>query len=234
MDHNEAERIQAADRYLLGELSVAEREQFEEHFFSCPECAEEVRAGTVLRANARAVFLEEAWQPVGEEREQPRIGWLAWLNLRPVLAGSWAVVCLLLAAISGFQTLVVMPGLRTQLAEVKAPQPYQSFTLRPLSRGDDLVLGVSPASQFVGLAVHLDPRHSFPAYRADILDEAGSLLSSVNSAAPQRLGEPLGFLIPTSSVSPGSYTMVLHGLDSTSQPGPGTEIETFRFVVKHQ
>ena len=56
MEHDWATRLVAAERYLLGELSDAERDQFEEHFFDCPACAEEVRAGAIFEANARAVF----------------------------------------------------------------------------------------------------------------------------------------------------------------------------------
>ena len=42
----------AAERYLLGELTDAERDQFEEHFFDCSACADDVR-GTPLPAGAR-------------------------------------------------------------------------------------------------------------------------------------------------------------------------------------
>ena len=31
-----------AERYLLGDLGEEERAAYEAHFFSCPECAEEV------------------------------------------------------------------------------------------------------------------------------------------------------------------------------------------------
>src|SRR2546422_610857 len=39
----------ALERYLLGEMPGEERDAFEEHFFSCAECAEEARAGGVMR-----------------------------------------------------------------------------------------------------------------------------------------------------------------------------------------
>src|SRR5919198_3603093 len=101
MDHKEAERTHAADRYLLGELSAGEREQFEEHFFSCPECAEEVRAGAVLRANARAVFQREE-RPLRE-----RLGWRQWLSSRPAVAISWALASVL-AIFSGYQNIRIV------------------------------------------------------------------------------------------------------------------------------
>jgi hypothetical protein len=56
MDHESAIRIQAAERYTLQELDPASCEEFEEHFFACPECAEQVRAGAILAANAKKIL----------------------------------------------------------------------------------------------------------------------------------------------------------------------------------
>src|SRR5437762_3136781 len=60
MDHETALGTSAAERYLLGQLTGVDRDSFEEHYFTCPECAEDVRALTVFAANARAVFREKA------------------------------------------------------------------------------------------------------------------------------------------------------------------------------
>jgi anti-sigma factor RsiW len=56
MDHAEAVRVLAVEQYLLGELSGPEREAFEEHFFSCPECVEALEFGAGFMKNARDVF----------------------------------------------------------------------------------------------------------------------------------------------------------------------------------
>src|SRR6266851_9526262 len=56
MDHETAVQLKATERYFLGELTGADRELFEEHFFICPDCAEDVRAMTVFAANAKAAF----------------------------------------------------------------------------------------------------------------------------------------------------------------------------------
>jgi anti-sigma factor RsiW len=53
MDHLDAIRLRAAERYVLKQLTAAEAETFEEHFFSCPECAEEVRWIAMFEDNAR-------------------------------------------------------------------------------------------------------------------------------------------------------------------------------------
>jgi hypothetical protein len=39
MDHSDATGIKAVERYMLGDLSVSEVEEFERHFFDCPQCS---------------------------------------------------------------------------------------------------------------------------------------------------------------------------------------------------
>lgn len=42
MRHEQAVNTAAIARYLLGRMTNEERDACEEHFFSCPECAEEI------------------------------------------------------------------------------------------------------------------------------------------------------------------------------------------------
>jgi anti-sigma factor RsiW len=56
MDHNEALRLRAVEKYVLGELPPSLRDQFEEHFFECQECAQDVKAAAEFVDNARAVW----------------------------------------------------------------------------------------------------------------------------------------------------------------------------------
>jgi len=63
MDHAEATQMRAVERYMLADLSVCEVEDFERHFFDCPQCSEELRTLSILRENARAVFIEQASTP---------------------------------------------------------------------------------------------------------------------------------------------------------------------------
>src|SRR4051794_30464986 len=64
MDHETAIKTNATERYFLGELTGDDRDRFEEHYFMCPECTEDLRALTVLAANAKAVFRGKASVPV--------------------------------------------------------------------------------------------------------------------------------------------------------------------------
>ncbi|WP_109486882.1 zf-HC2 domain-containing protein [Occallatibacter savannae] len=48
MDHKEALESMAVERYLLGELSPAQNESFEQHAISCDECAIDLRICKIL------------------------------------------------------------------------------------------------------------------------------------------------------------------------------------------
>ncbi len=60
MDHEEAVRVQAAERYVLGELPAILCEAYEEHHFDCRECAIDVKAGAAFVDAAREIFKEGA------------------------------------------------------------------------------------------------------------------------------------------------------------------------------
>src|SRR6516162_5020636 len=98
MTHDQSLQTHAPERYLLGEMSELEKHHFEEHYFSCDECADSVRVGAMLAANTRAVFAEE---PVPEAK--PSRSWLDWFRI-PVMAPSLAAVAL--ACVVAYQALV--------------------------------------------------------------------------------------------------------------------------------
>ena len=56
MDHNEALRLHAVEKYVLGELRPSLRDEFEEHFLECQECALDVKAAAEFVDNVRAVL----------------------------------------------------------------------------------------------------------------------------------------------------------------------------------
>ena len=95
MDHNEAVKNHAAEKYFLGELAGAEREAFEEHFFDCQDCAADVKTTAILIDNVRETLRTSTKK--SPSREARTIGFLSWW--RP--AYSFAAIALLLATIGG-------------------------------------------------------------------------------------------------------------------------------------
>lgn len=116
MDHSEAVRMQAATKYVLGELPQALRDEYEEHYFDCAECALDVRAAAVFSDNARNVLCQaereadlKAVAPAGSR-------WLAWL--RPVIAVPAFAVLLVVVA---YQNVVTIPRAKQEAASQVLP-----------------------------------------------------------------------------------------------------------------
>ena len=58
MEHSEAVRIRATEKYLLAELDPDTRDQFEEHLFECQECAQDLRAASAFVEVSKTVLAE--------------------------------------------------------------------------------------------------------------------------------------------------------------------------------
>jgi hypothetical protein len=59
VDHQSALDRNLTERYVLGELEAVESAEFEEHFFECVACAEDIRLASALVASVKAVLREE-------------------------------------------------------------------------------------------------------------------------------------------------------------------------------
>ena len=112
MDHFEAVNNQAVEQYLLGQMPEAEIEEFEQHFFECGICAEEVQSGIVFQENARAAF---AAAPRPEPAPAKR-NWLAAWWPKPAFAVP-AFAAALLAVVVVYQAGFEIPALRQQIAQ---------------------------------------------------------------------------------------------------------------------
>src|SRR5262249_1472143 len=111
MDHNDAVRLQASERYLLNELEADQVDQFEEHLFDCTECALDVRATAMFLEQTKNVLSRPMLVPAQSKTAPVATkGWLAWL--RPSFA---LPVMALLLAVLGYQNLVTYPHLRHDL-----------------------------------------------------------------------------------------------------------------------
>jgi hypothetical protein len=214
MDHTEATHMKAAERYVLGDLSVSEVEEFERHFFDCSQCSEELRTLAMLQDNARAVFLEPSPSPspaslpaTGAKPE--RAGWrLNW---------SWApVFAALVAAIFGGYEFGVRHGSVT-------PQSIAAYPLYAAARGDETVITPPPGARFYSLYVDRTWDRDFSSYRAVFRDASGAERFSVPVAAPAP-GRAMYILAPAQALPAGKYSLIMEGRDST-----GVETETARY-----
>lgn len=108
MDHAVAVDRKMTERYLLGELDPQACQEFEEHFFDCPDCALDVRTAALFIEHSKNSLAKES-EPVAAlspvtKALPPKPGWSAWL--RPAFA---VPVMALLLAVIGYQNLVIYP-----------------------------------------------------------------------------------------------------------------------------
>jgi len=217
MTHEQAVEKHAAERYLLDEMPELERFAFEEHLFACPICAEDVRTGAVMQEGAKAGFLPtvtaegtdkaegtrhkaEGTRQKAEEPREP--------HWRPALP--WAVAATLALA-TGYQTLWVVPDLRSQ---VIGPSVVSPVTLRGATRGAEPTL-TRPRSGVMALAVDLAGVAAGTQLTYDLHAADGVSVASGTAAAPPP-GTPLLLLIPVSALdSAGRYTLAV----GTAAPG---------------
>src|SRR5215472_1205296 len=122
MDHKQAKELQLAEKYVLGELPPVQRDEYEDHYIDCPECAQDVYAAAAFIDTAREVFRQEA---SGEATGRAGGGWLtAWL--RPAVAGP--VFAALLLAV-GYQSLVSVPHWKNAAMQASAPRVLPIYSL---------------------------------------------------------------------------------------------------------
>jgi hypothetical protein len=223
MDHEQAVKMHAAERYLLDELSPEERSDFEEHYFLCLECADEVRSVFTFADNATAVMQDEA-RTVRRAtvRQRRSSNWWAWLwpaYAAPVAAG-------LLLALTVYQSALVIPGLKRDLADATQARVIPSSVARPATRGDDPVVEVSSQDVFVQLTLDINPVAPVSSYSCEVSDQSGSLEFSVPAKVSAGTGS-LNLLLPVSRLKPGRHVIRLKTGSSTE---PNTE--EYSFVLK--
>jgi hypothetical protein len=206
MNHEQAVSTFASERYLLDEMTEPERSTFEEHYFACMACAEDVRAGALMRDGVREGLLPDradgnnvhdmaasaAWRRRNTEARR-------WYQSAFI---PWAAAASL-AVIAGYQATVTPGRLASQ------PVALTPVTLRPASRGQEPKVTTSPAATVVTLAVDLSSSVAGPSLGYAIRTAAGAAVASGSVPAPPA-GAPLLLLVPSSEIAlPGRYILVV-------------------------
>jgi len=247
MEHSEAVRLQAAEKYVLGELPLALREEYEEHFFDCALCALDIKAAAAFAGNAREVLREQPQRDRFRLKDAAPVtgGWFGWL--KPAFAmPAFAALALLLVV--GYQNTVTIPQLKNAPSTSVAPISYgHDFLLPPsaVRSGSELRADQASASDprveirsgdaFL-LSFDFTPGEAAagapPAYLYELQDPSGHvLLRSV--IPPEGLKQTLHLPVPAGLVtSPGTYNVVFFHADSASgTPRKGAEVQRFEFQV---
>ena len=209
MDHTAVVREKMTERYLLNELDSNVRDEFEEHYFDCPDCALDVRAGfqfveqskTVLAESPEPVSVREASGP-----EHVHRGWFA--CLRPAFA---APALALLLAVAGYQNLVTYPRLRSELNQ---PQILPAVSVNMGTWGGSDTPTIVPAGKGLLLYVRITPDGAYARYTAELYNPAGKSEGSFTIPAT---GGPNVWPVTVPGVTrqAGTYTTAVRGVTSS-------------------
>ncbi|HXJ41659.1 MAG TPA: zf-HC2 domain-containing protein [Bryobacteraceae bacterium] len=204
MEHSKAIDSMAAERYILGELNMDERDAFEEHFFDCPECAMSVRDGAKIEATIRLGV------PHGAALPRSRMNW-------------WAAACVVLAGGLAYQPVV------QQIAENRKPHIQTTHVLLPQPiNGDVRGAEAKEVDASTGEPVRID----FPfistipgPYRGQIRDSRGRQVGDTFDVPPPSPDSDLTLFVTEGVLTSGTYTLVIRGAG-------GQEVSTYPFKVR--
>lgn len=197
MNHDDAMNSMAAERYILDELEPSERDAFEEHFFECTMCADDVRDSAKFAAGVRTSDARVKVLPAA------RFNW-------------WAVAASVFAAALGYQSLVVVPQMRMAMNKQTQPAPVmrlaaETVVLEPQSRGTSVRVTVrrDEAVPFTVAIPNSDP-HAL--YICEILDDANHVRASVRVPG-EEASDPVPLVVPPGRLFSGDYKLVIRGGD---------------------
>ncbi|MGB2592652.1 MAG: hypothetical protein WBG02_03130 [Candidatus Acidiferrum sp.] len=216
MDHTEAVRLHAAEKYLLGELPKAQHEEYEEHYFDCSACAEELKATVAFMESARQVARERSPETSDATRLVPSpTGWFGWL--RPAFA---IPLFAALALFVIYQNAITIPELKQTSSRALSAQIVKSFSLLSVgSRGEgssSLTLNVGPTEDF-GLDVDM-PGNSASGYLCEVQNQSGKVLFALPVSA-EAAKRSVHVNVPGGSLPPGQYNFVIFAGQSASTNG---------------
>jgi len=212
MDHDVVVRLKMTERYLLGELDPQARDEFEEHYFDCPDCALDVRAGALFVEQSKVVLAENS-EPVSAGLPVPasapaKPGWLAWL--RPAFA---APVMALLLVVIGYQNLVMYPQLQ-QASKSPRVLPFAAVNVGTWGSGGP-VIATRPGESFL-LFVRIPPDGSYSRYVAELYNAAGKLEWSLTIPASSAQDQwPVQ--VPGGNREAGGYTLAVRGVTAAGE-----------------
>ena len=226
MDHDEALRLQAAVKYVLGELPEVERDSFEEHYFDCGECALDVRAAAAFADNARNVLSHEAREAALHAAAPGSRRWLAWF--KPIVAVP-AFAVLLIAL--GYQSLVSVPRWRNAAQQASAPRVLPMYSLIAAnSRSSNTPAVQVKAGEPFGFYVDVpaDPAYARYALRLEEPGGKTTILRTVSYSEAQKT-----VVVEITPGNSGTYKIVVLGVsEPAADVNPAPILATMNFVVE--
>jgi hypothetical protein len=222
MDHHEALRCEAVEKYLLDELPPQERDEFEEHFFDCPECAADLKTTAAFLDEAKREFRQSPTvKPAPRVRKPSRFEFL-W---RPAF---FAPAFALLLSVIVYQNVRVFPRVAGEGTRLDRPEVLSAVSLIGAnSRG-----GVNPSvtvgkDQPILLTLDIPAAEQYTSYTCTLIAPSGAAVWRVPVSASQAK-DTVSIRIPGADLKPGDYTLRVQANPARGEPA---DIARYRFTL---
>jgi hypothetical protein len=227
MKHNEAKDLQAAAKYVLGELSPVQRDEYEDHYIDCPECAKDVHAAAAFADTTREVFRQEEQAEAAKRGARARGGWFAWL--KPIVAVPAFAALLLVVT---YQNTVTIPRAKEAAMRSAGQLITSSFSLQMGNvRGGEEVKVPVRSNESFALKFDFTPKKAYDSYVCRLEDE--SRRAVLEEGVPgTSINQEAQFVVPAGRVKPGKYSLVFTGVPSGNGQKGENEVLRFRFSVE--
>jgi len=230
MEHEEAVRLSLVEKYLLDELDSGLRDEFEEHYFDCRDCAEDLRATSAfLEAAKNELAAAPAARPAPIAAGKPAASkpWFAWL-WSPAFAVPALAACLLVIT---YQNLVIFPRFRSALAELRAPEILPTVSLvGGNSRGGSAPTIAVAGTQGFLVLIDIPTQDRFSSYTCLLYSPSGSLVWHVPVSSVEAR-DTVSIRVPANQAGPGSYTLAVQGNSGAASAESGVELARYRFTL---
>ena len=224
MDHDEAVRQEAVEKYLLSELPAPERDEFEEHFFDCQECAADLRTtaaflDTARKELKRAPVARAAPKAVKKSR-------FAFLWSPAFASPAFALLLLVIV----YQNVVVYPRLTAEAAQTRSPQILPSLSLiGGNSRGGAIPSVSVGQGQALLLSVDIPVAEGYARYACVLVAPSGARVWRAPVSASQAK-DTVSIRVPAGPWGPGDYKLLVQGYTDSSRAEP-VDLASYRFTL---
>jgi len=228
MDHNQAIQLQAAVKYVLGELSQVQREEYEEHYFDCAECAVDLQALATFADTTREVLRQGKANALAADAVPLRGGWLRWLQ--PVTA---VPVFAALLLVIGYQSFIAIPQAKKEATPGASLFLFNSHPLRGVNTAGEegRTLSIRPDEAFF-LNFDFVPTRSFDSYIGQLEDANGRVLLR-SKIAGGNANQEAHLPVAAGILHPGKYVLAFYGNpDGGGKINPQNDAGRLPFTVE--
>jgi anti-sigma factor RsiW len=239
MMHPQIEREEVIERYVRNQLTPDERQAFEEHFFTCEECFENLQATDRFVAGIRDAG-SRGLLGAASPAVVPAPAWRPWTLPAFVVSACAAVVLAIIVGLAYFSELAALrrqldglsrdlrnesqarAALENEIASARHAQANLPLVMLQATRGvQSPSAEVTLADDAPDLVLWIEPgAENSRVFRIQIFAPGGRLLQTVDGLKRNAYGA-LAVSLPARDLQPGDYKITLSAQEPVSTPPLG-------------